>query len=67
MGGAKGEYYEEGDDRERRDRRGGRGEALQPTQIGKAKVAYPAIKRLLIHIFALRTFRISSDTIKYCN
>ena len=27
--------------------------ALQPTQIGKAKVAYPAIKRLLIHIFAL--------------
>ena len=26
---------------------------LQPTQIGKAKVAYPIIKRLLIHISAL--------------
>ena len=26
---------------------------LQATQIGKATVAYPAIKRLLIHIFAL--------------
>ena len=27
--------------------------ALQPTQIGKAKVAYPTVKRVLIHIFAL--------------
>ena len=26
---------------------------LQATPIGKATVAYPAIKRLLIHIFAL--------------
>ena len=26
---------------------------MGPQQIGKAKVAYPAIKRLLIHIFAL--------------
>ena len=41
--------------------------ALQPTQIGKAKVAYPTIKRLLIHIFALSTFKVYSDAMKYCD
>ena len=40
---------------------------LQPTQIGKTTVAYPAIKRLLIHIFALWTLKISLDAMKYCN
>lgn len=41
--------------------------SLKSTQAGQPRMAYPATKRLLTHIFALYIFKTSLNAMKYCN